>query len=117
MSAAGVPMVRTAEGNYQVDKQKVGLARIEAATQRCRPLQPAASPSRAPVAADLERSRQLSACLRGHGVPDYPDPDPATGQAPLTDAQARGLKSSATFRTAMEACRSSAGTPTGQLGG
>lgn len=117
MTTAGVPMVRTSEGNYQVDKAKVGLAKIQSATQQCLPLQPAASPSRRPAAADLEQARRLSACLRGHGVPDYPDPDPATGQAPLTDAQARQLKSSASFRTAMEACRNSAGTPTGQLGG
>lgn len=32
-----------------------------------------------PTADQLRRLRRLAACVRTHGVPDFPDPDPRTG--------------------------------------
>ena len=44
-----------------------------------------------------------SACMRSHGLPNYPDPD-TSGQLPKTDAQALGVSTSQ-FETAQQACR------------
>jgi len=44
-----------------------------------------------------------SACMRSHGVPNYPDPT-SSGQVPKGDAQAFGVSSSQ-FQSARRACR------------
>jgi hypothetical protein len=118
MQSAGVAMSRTAEGNYQVDKSKVtDLDKITRATQKCLPLQPSASVGATISAADLTRARQLSVCIRGHGVPDYPDPDPQTGTAQLSPAQSLRLKSDQKFLAALDACRDPRAASTGIAGG
>ncbi len=45
----------------------------------------------------------FSACMRSHGVPDYPDPD-SSGTLPKPDAQAFGVSSSQ-FSAAQRACQ------------
>jgi hypothetical protein len=44
-----------------------------------------------------------SACMRSHGVPNYPDPD-NNGQLPKTDAQLLGLSTSR-YQAAQQACQ------------
>jgi hypothetical protein len=44
-----------------------------------------------------------SACMRSHGVPDYPDPD-SSGQLPKTDAHLLGVSSSQ-YQDARQTCR------------
>jgi hypothetical protein len=44
-----------------------------------------------------------SACIRSHGVPNYPDPD-SSGQLPKTDAQVLGVSTSQ-YQTAQQACQ------------
>ena len=44
-----------------------------------------------------------SACIRSHGVPDYPDPD-SSGQLPKTDARLLGVSTSQ-YQAAQQACR------------
>jgi hypothetical protein len=44
-----------------------------------------------------------SACMRSHGMPNFPDPD-SNGQVPKTDAQRLGVSSSQ-LRTAQHACQ------------
>ncbi len=44
-----------------------------------------------------------SACMRSHGVPNYPDPD-SSGQLPKTDAQILGASTSQ-YRVAQQACQ------------
>jgi hypothetical protein len=44
-----------------------------------------------------------SACMRSHGVPNYPDPD-SGGQLPKTDAQLAGVSTSQ-YQAAQQACR------------
>jgi hypothetical protein len=44
-----------------------------------------------------------SACVRSHGVPNYPDPDGA-GQLPKTDARILGVSTSQ-YQAAQQACR------------
>jgi hypothetical protein len=87
------------------DKHKNDIARIEAATRACESQRPEQIQGTAPAAADIEAMRRYAACIRSKGVPDYPDPDPATGQPPLSDDLARRIKENPAMRTAMEACR------------
>lgn len=44
-----------------------------------------------------------SACIRSHGVPNYPDPD-SRGQLPKTDAQILGVSTSQ-YQAAQQACQ------------
>ena len=44
-----------------------------------------------------------SACIRSHGVPNYPDPD-SSGQLPKTDAQVLGVSTSQ-YQAAQRVCR------------
>jgi hypothetical protein len=44
-----------------------------------------------------------SACMRAHGVPNYPDPD-SSGQLPKTDAQRLGVSTSR-YQSAQRACQ------------
>lgn len=44
-----------------------------------------------------------AACIRSHGVPNYPDPD-SSGQLPKTDAQHLGVSTSQ-YEGAQQACR------------
>jgi hypothetical protein len=48
----------------------------------------------------------FSACMRSHGVPNYPDPDPGQppGDAPKVDPQRLGVSSSQ-FQAAQRACQ------------
>jgi hypothetical protein len=58
-----------------------------AATQACGSLVQSANlerPGAAPTAAQLAALTRYSQCLREHGVPDFPDPDPLTGSYPTT---------------------------------
>jgi hypothetical protein len=51
---------------------------------------PAATASPAgPTAAQLAALTRYAQCLRGHGVPDFPDPDPRTGSYPTTSDPTR----------------------------
>jgi hypothetical protein len=55
-----------------------------------------------PTAEDIRLSRQLAACMRQNGEPNWPDPN-ADGTFPLTpEFQAEGK--SPTVRAAMQAC-------------
>ena len=58
-----------------------------------------------PHAAESSRSPSAlaySACMRSHGVPNYPDPD-SSGQLPKTDARQLGVSSTA-YQAAQRAC-------------
>ncbi|MFJ8080759.1 hypothetical protein ACIQ6Y_08985 [Streptomyces sp. NPDC096205] len=101
----GVVMKETAEGAPEIDKEKTSVEKIMSATEKCRALQPAASaPPRLP-AEDIEKRGRYAACLREHGLPDYPDPDPRTGETELDEDLARRIKTDPEARKALEACR------------
>jgi len=95
----------------------VDLDKISSATRQCQQLQPSSSVDATVSAADLARARQLSACIRAHGVPDYPDPDPQTGTAHLSDEQSARLKTDQEFLGALDACRDPGAASTGVAGG
>ena len=111
--------VQTEEGIPQVDKRRTPADRVGTALERCRTYVPNAD---APVAlspADLEARRQHAGCVRSKGVPDYPDPDPHTGEPAMTDEVARRIKDDPNLQSALEACRVLLPSPTatGKVGG
>jgi hypothetical protein len=60
-------------------------------------------PRRAPAsAADMAKLRQLAQCMRRHGLPDWPDPNP-DGSFPLPPRLRKGGKTA--FGPGLRACR------------
>lgn len=107
LRGAGVVMVEGAEGAATVDKQRTPIATLSAAAEKCRQLAPVTDTPAKLSARDLETRRSYAVCLRGRGVPEYPDPDPDTGEPPMTDSLAQQLKANPRFAAAAEACRGS----------
>jgi hypothetical protein len=102
---AGVTMLPDVDGHPQMDKEATPESTVEAAMEECRLLAPSATAGEAISAADLEQRRLFSSCVRDNGVPDYPDPDPQTGEPALSEELAMRLKGDPAFNRAQEACR------------
>jgi Rieske Fe-S protein len=64
------------DGGPQVGAAKAAYGK---AVEACRIYEPDGGVPYRPSAADIERLRQYSRCMREHGVPEFPDPDPETG--------------------------------------
>jgi hypothetical protein len=64
---------------------------------------PAAGSPGAGGSANSPSAVAYSACMRSHGVPNYPDPD-SSGQLPKGDAQQFGVSTSQ-YQAAKQACR------------
>jgi len=103
------------------DKQRNATAKINAATEACRTLLPSDGDSAGagPAAADIEAKRQYASCIRDHGVAEFPDPDPRTGDYVMADDLGRRIKENPNLNPAMEACRGvlPASTSGGVVGG
>src|SRR5262249_40047772 len=86
------------------DKTRNDIQAINDAVTACVDLLPTDDPSStaAPSAEALATRLRSAACIREHGVTEFPDPDPATGDFPIDEA----VKYHPSMRTAMEACRS-----------
>ena len=102
----GLVLTEDADGRPVIDKYKNPTGKIAAATEKCRQFEPAAAAPPKVSAQDLEAKRQYSACMRDHGLPYFPDPDPETGEPKLSDELAARLKADAARAAALEACRS-----------
>jgi hypothetical protein len=63
----------------------------------------ASGPSNTGGSAGSPSAVAYSACMRSHGVPNYPDPD-SSGQLPKTDAQLLGVSTSQ-YQAAQQACQ------------
>jgi hypothetical protein len=75
-------------------------AKMEKAMEKCRGFLPHGGEAPKPDAAQIERMRKMSKCIRDNGVPDFPDPD-ANGELAFSgDTPAKGDK----MRAAMEKC-------------
>lgn len=85
-------------------------ATFRAADAACQSFMPTPPPeARQPMSpADQAKWLQFAACVRSHGVPNYPDPNFSNGgPKPFFDLQAAGVDgSSPTLNSATEACRS-----------
>ncbi|MCW6010477.1 hypothetical protein K1W54_38905 [Micromonospora sp. CPCC 205371] len=80
-------------------------AKTEAAMAKCRQHLPNGGEMGRMNAADMEKARQYSKCMRDNGVTAFPDPDPETGGIMLRGGPGSGLEpNSATFQAAQKAC-------------
>ena len=83
-------------------------ATVHAASQACQSLLPTAPPeARQPMSAqDQAKWLQFSACVRSHGVPNWPDPDfTSGGPKPNFNLDSAGIAESPTVDAALVACR------------
>ena len=80
----------------------VGLVLVAAACSG-RPSSTGSGGSSAGGSAGSPSAIAYSACMRSHGVPDYPDPD-SSGQLPKGDAQQFGVSTSQ-YQAAQQACQ------------
>lgn len=77
----GLVLQKRDDGKSRLNKEVNSDEEIKAAEKKCAAL----LPDPRPVAdAALQESRELSACMRENGFPDYPDPDPQTGDVELS---------------------------------
>lgn len=84
------------------DKQKFAQA-----MEKCRQYAPeGGAPRKAIAPEDIDLMRRHAQCMREHGFPDWPDPDPVTGAAKWDDpAKARAAKADPGFKGALDACK------------
>ncbi|MGW8768474.1 hypothetical protein ACWGN5_39040 [Streptomyces sp. NPDC055815] len=105
LGAQGLTLQDTGSGEKRVDKDANKPEAIAAAEKACAGKQPGkgqVDPAR------LDTARQLSACMRKEGIADYPDPDPATGEAPLDGDLGKRMKSDPKVIEALKACHPTA---------
>lgn len=97
------------------DKNRNDITTITQATEACKALLPVATDAgtTAPSAADIEARRRYAACIRGKGVPDFPDPDPRTGDFVMDGDLGQRIKENPAIAQAMEACQNQLPTSTG----
>lgn len=73
-----------------------------AALEKCRGLLPNGGEPPKLSPEDIEKMRAMARCMRHNGVPDFPDPDPATGALMF---RAGAKEDPEAVRKASEACR------------
>lgn len=83
-----------------------GNPKFDVAAQACRKLLPSGGPNSQPAVSPAEQAQYLkaAACIRSHGVPNFPDPTFAGGGVHL-DHKALN-ESSPVFKAAVHACES-----------
>lgn len=87
-------------------------AEFRKAVEACRIYQPDGGEPMTFSPEDIEKFRQFSRCMREHGVPEWPDPDPQTG-AIRNDVNDKNPN----IPTADRACAHLAPAKTGKVGG
>jgi hypothetical protein len=99
----GVPDFPDPDANGQLRgpaHEKESDPKFQAAQEKCRDLAPGGEHQRSDPAT-VEQMRKFSQCMRGNGLPDFPDPD--------ADGRLRGAgheqQDNPTYRAAMETCR------------
>jgi hypothetical protein len=83
-----------------------GNPRFGSADQACRKLLPAGGPGNQPTVTPAQQAQYLkaAACIRAHGVPNFPDPTFSGGGVHIAH---QGLnESSPVFKAAVQACES-----------
>ncbi|MFJ7270545.1 hypothetical protein ACIQV3_28570 [Streptomyces sp. NPDC099050] len=107
LESNGVLLEKRDDDQLRVDKDKFDEAVNAAASEKCAPLLPGKESVPPPTAEQLAKVKKFSACIRGKGFPDYPDPNPATGQVELTQDQ-HSKFGTMTFKVTAENCSSDA---------
>ena len=99
------PNARGVFDKTKITTQHLGVSDslLQAAQAACHDLLPSGgSNSRGPTPAEVQQALQFSRCMRGHGVPNFPDPD-GTGRIP--DPASFGIDQGAPqFQAANQAC-------------
>lgn len=96
-----VVMTEAIDGAPEIDKVATPIDVVDTAMRACESLRPLEDLSEAPAEEDLQRARDFAACVRDHGVPDWPDPDPSGATDPELDAR---LKKDPGLPEALRAC-------------
>jgi hypothetical protein len=110
LRARNVIVIESDEDGHRVttvDKDRTDVATVDAAMKACGAFLPQPVRPQAPSAEDLEKKRLYAKCVRDNGVPQFPDPDPRTGEYPTSEQDQAALKTDQKFLAATEACRSS----------
>lgn len=111
----GIVLEELEDSRLRVDKDDPANdgAKQMRAQEACKGLLPK---EEAPEATEeqLAAAREFSACVRAQGIKDYPDPDPKTGDTPLSEKIGNGDKEA--LRAAQRACAPGDGG-SGHLGG
>jgi hypothetical protein len=103
----------SASGGFSLNVTTLDSSQTQAAYGACRHLLPGGGPSLAQLEqqAQLRLAQQLPAllkfsrCMRGHGVPNFPDP-PANGQGSTAPLEGTGVDPQAPqFQAAVRACQ------------
>lgn len=107
MRGAGIEMADPGpDGMVGMPATRVGdeaaAKKMDAAMEKCREFLPTGGEPPKMSAEDLAKARDYAKCVREHGLPNFPDPDPETGQFSLKQDQAEGMKDLA---KASESCR------------
>ena len=109
MRAAGVDIPDPdAGGVIAVPAQAAGQEgsaeskKMQAAMEKCREFLPSGGEVAKLSPEDIAKMRDLARCMRENGVPDFPDPDPATGALRMEEKPAGG---DAAMRRAAEKCK------------
>jgi hypothetical protein len=84
---------------------------VEAAEQACRQYLPEGPKTRKLDQEQLEKLREVAQCMRAHGFPNFPDPDPDKGGISLGDDSGIDTKDPM-FKAAQQEC-GMGGTPVG----
>jgi hypothetical protein len=122
LAGAGVKLTTTSEGVRQIDKDQAAASTLKGAERKCVDLLPATAGDGGGDGAtspqQLAKARKASDCVRGQGFPDYPDPDPKTGEIPVTEDLAKSLKGDPKLVAALQKCGGRSGSSgSGKLGG
>ncbi|MET0132892.1 MAG: hypothetical protein ABW215_04785 [Kibdelosporangium sp.] len=106
LQAQGVVLLDypTAEGLPQIDKNRTVADKLPAAMAACREFVPSGGDAQRPAQSDIEARQRYAACVREHGIAEYPDPDPQTGDPRISDELGARLKNDPRTRAAMDAC-------------
>ncbi len=78
--------------------------KMDAAMEKCRQYLPNGGERQKPNPEQLEQARKMSQCMREHGVPDFPDPEPDGGIKTQVTPGSKLNPDDPTFKAAQEAC-------------
>jgi hypothetical protein len=81
----GVPVADPDEGGPKIDSNAgISKRQLNDAYEACRAFAPDDQGKRhVPEPAEMDKLRQFAQCLRDHGVPDWPDPEPDAASAKI----------------------------------
>ncbi len=96
----GLPLSISGDGSLTADGQTFAGPVLRSAERACKAyLPPAGGPPERVRAEQLRQELAFARCMRGHGVPSFPDPPPSAGAqfgpSPQINAQAPAFQAAA----------------------